>query len=443
MKKGNWKEAQRVINKCLDSYPPDELAWNVKAITERKLGNSASALDILNKQIELDPLNHLARFEKYLNTNADADMEEFAGLIRQELPHETYIEMAIQYYEWNMEEEALLMLDLAPEHPMVGIWQAWLLDRAGYELAADDELAQVAEASPDQVFPFRPSMIELFSWANQIMPSWKWLYYEALICWQHNQLSLAKSLFNSCGMEPDFAPFYLSRAKLFSDEAPVVKESVEEAYYLDPSSWRTGMEMTKLHVREGQADKALQTAKKNYKNHPDNCVVGLQYANIQSMSGQYSETLKTLSSIEMLPAESDKWSGDIDAHSLFRETNIYLAISQMKAGKWKKALAYLKDAETWPENLGWGEPYFPDNRFTRFLSAYCYEKIKDRVQYEQSINYLVTYNNPDGETSPLENKLSHLVKNGNSDFKSITEALINDYGNKREIDILKNFLTIL
>ncbi len=38
MKKKNWAEAGNVIDKCTGGYPPDELAWNVKAITERKLG---------------------------------------------------------------------------------------------------------------------------------------------------------------------------------------------------------------------------------------------------------------------------------------------------------------------------------------------------------------------------------------------------------------------
>ena len=351
--------------------------------------------------------------------------------------------MAVQYYEWNLVDEALILLDMAPEHPMVQVWQAWLLDREGYVTDAKAKLMQAADASPDLVFPFRPEMVELFSWANQVMPSWKWLYYEALICWQHNQLSLAKSLFNSCGTEPDFAPFYLARARLFKDEPAVVQESVERAYLLDPSSWRTGMEMTKLYVKQNQPEKALQTAKNNYKANPEYCMTGLQYANILSLNGKYSETLKTLRQIEMLPAESDKWSGDIDAHSLFRETNIIIAVNLMKSGKWDKALVSLKEAETWPSNLGWGEPYFPDNRLTRFLSAYCFDKLKDKLQYEKSINYLVTYNNPDGETSPLENKLSDMVKNGSRDFKSITETLINGQGKNREIDILKTFLTIL
>jgi tetratricopeptide (TPR) repeat protein len=349
----------------------------------------------------------------------------------------------MQYYEWNMDEEALMILDLAPEHPMVQVWQAWLLDRAGHESEADAKLMLAADASPDLVFPFRPEMVELFSWANQIVPSWKWLYYEGLICWQHNQVSLARSFFNSCGMEPDFAPFFLAKAKLFSDDPAVVKESVEEAYALEPDSWREAMEMVKQHVRDNQPEKALQTAKKNYKLHPDNCMAGLQYANILSLNGKHSETLKVLNQIQMLPAESDKWSGDIDAHSLFRETNIRSALNQMKAGKWKNAIGNLQAAETWPPNLGWGEPYFADNRLTQYLLAYCYEKMGDKVQYNKSISYISTYNNPDGETSPLENKLSMLVKAGGKDFKSVTEALIGEQSNNREIEILKRFHAIL
>ena len=443
MKRKDWKEAESLITKCTDSYPPDENAINVKAVIERKLGNMQEALNILNEQIELDPLNHLARFEKYLITDDDSDGDEFVSLIRQELSHETYIEMAVQYYEWNMEEEALYVLDFAPEHPMVEVWQAWLLDRAGYDLLAEAKLMQAADASPDLVFPFRPAMVEIFSWANQIIPSWKWLYYEALICWQNNQLSLAKSLFNSCGMEPDFAPFYLAKAKLFRDDPVIVKESVEEAWYLEPGSWREGLEMAKLYVREGRKEEALKTVKMNYKNHTDNCMVGLQYANILSLNGKYNETLKTLSRIQMLPAESDKWSGDIDAHSLFRETNIECALNLMKEGKWKKALDYLGAAETWPENLGWGEPYFADNRLTQFMAAYCHEKLKDKIQYEKSFSYLTVYTNPDGETGVLENSLSGLVKEGSRDFKVIIGTLISNPGKSREIEILKKFHTIL
>ena len=86
IKRKDWREAENVIGKCLDTYPPNENAWNVKAMIDRKRGNTASAITILNEQLTLDPLNHFARFEKYLNTRKEADRNEFVSMIRQELP---------------------------------------------------------------------------------------------------------------------------------------------------------------------------------------------------------------------------------------------------------------------------------------------------------------------------------------------------------------------
>jgi tetratricopeptide (TPR) repeat protein len=443
IKRKDWREAENVIGKCLDSYPRNENAWIVKAMIDRKRSNSVSALAIINSELTLDPLNHRARFEKYLNTGMESDRNVFVYMIRQELPHETFIEMAIQYHEWKLDDEALKLLELAPAHPMVQIWQAYLLNEAGEKKKALDKLDLAMAATPELVFPFRPEMTKLFTWANTLKPDWKWRYYEALIYWQYNQTELAKPLFVSCGTEPDFAPFYLAKAKLFKDDPSVVKECVEKAYLLEPLSWREGKEMAKLYIREAEKEKALQIAKKNYLNHPDNCMVGLQYANILSLNGSYAETLKALKNLVMLPAESDKWSGDIDAHSLFRETNIKCALNQIKDGKWNKALLYLKDAESWPENLGWGEPYFPDNRVTQFLTAYCYKKLGDSHKADESFNYIKIYSNPEENVRQPGESLSEIVNNGERDFRSITGKLVSGQSGDEDLDILKEFMTIL
>ena len=63
------------------------------------------------------------------------------------------------------------------------------------------------------------------------------------------------------------------------------------------------MEMVKLNVREKKLGQALQIADKNYKNHPGNCMMGLQYANMLRMNGRYADALNILSHLEMLPAE--------------------------------------------------------------------------------------------------------------------------------------------
>jgi tetratricopeptide (TPR) repeat protein len=438
IKRKDWREAESVIGKCLDSYPPNENAWIVKAMIDRKRGNTTSAITILNEQLTLDPLNHFARFEKYLNTGKEADRNEFVSMIRQELPHETFIEMAIQYYEWNLETEALNILELAPAHPMVQLWQAYILDKRGEKVASEYKLGLALAASPELVFPFRPEMTRLFSWANQQKPGWKWRYYEGLIRWQCNQIELAKSLFNSCGTEPDFVPFYLAKAELFKDNPEIARIALESAYRLDPPFWRTGLKLAQFYVKEKELDKALEVASQNYKSHPGSFIIGLQYAQMLKLNGKYTETLSTLSHLEMLPAE-----GDVNAHSLFRETNILYSLDQMKTGNWTKAVLSLQKAETWPENLFSGEPYLPDNRVTQFLEAYCYEKLKNKSLADKSFSYLKSYKNPDGWTSQSGNRLTKLTLAGERDYKIITDALITESANDRDKDILTEFLTIL
>jgi tetratricopeptide (TPR) repeat protein len=438
MHRKDWKEAEVLISKCLQADPPNEHAWNVKAVICRKQGKTEEALRYLNEQLSFNPLNHLARFEKYLITKLDADRNEFVGLIRQELPHETYIEMAIHYYQWNMTEEALRMLELAPAHPIVRVWQAYLLDKTGRRNAADGMLEQALAASPELVFPFRPEMIEVFIWANQRKPDWKWSYYEALIRWQHNQVELAKSLFNKCGTEPDFIPFYLTKAELFRDEPSIAGLALERAYQLDPLYWRTGLKLAQYYSIENQKDKALFVAEKNNKTHRNNSLVGLQYAHMLRLNGRFSDALGVLNKLNMLPAE-----GDVDAHSLFRESNILSALQLMKKEDWKKAVTYLLKAETWPENLFTGEPYLPDNRTTQFLISYCYEKLKNQSLVNKSFTYIRNYKNPDGWSSSLGNKLTKLIIEGKRDYKTITGLLIEDTVQDRDKDVLKVFFAIL
>jgi hypothetical protein len=213
-------------------------------------------LKYISELLATNPLDHFARFEKYLNTGEKRDKDEFTGLIRQELPHETYIEMAIQYVQWNLAEEALRILELAPEHPMVQVWQAYLLDKKGEKAEAGRKLDKAMAASPELVFPFRPEMTGIFSWADQQKPGWIWKYYEALIRWQCNQPEEAKALFTGCGTEPDFVPFYLAKAELFQDDKRIEEAALNRAYGLDPSNWRTGIRLARFCANNDQKEKA-------------------------------------------------------------------------------------------------------------------------------------------------------------------------------------------
>ena len=64
--------------------------------------------------LEIDPLNHYARFEKYLLDQEGSDLQNFKSLIRNELPYETYLELALEYVNQGLDSEAILVLGTIP-----------------------------------------------------------------------------------------------------------------------------------------------------------------------------------------------------------------------------------------------------------------------------------------------------------------------------------------
>ena len=52
-------------------------------------------------------------------------------------------------------------------------------------------------------------------------------------------------------------------------------------------------------------------------------------------------------------------------------------VQLIKQKKYKEALKYIENSKKWPENLGAGKPYDPDERLQDLLSAYCYKKTGD------------------------------------------------------------------
>ncbi len=434
----NLNRAKSLVDKCIGSNPENEEALILKALIARISGEKEASLICLNDILENNPLCHHARFEKYLNTENITDRNDFVNMIRQEMPHETFIELAINYYDLKLNREALKVLEPAPRNPMVELWQAFLMYSEGQKEDAKRLLISASQASPELVYPFRTGMIPLFSWADSIKPSWKWRYYEALIHWQNFLNDKAGVLFMACGEEPDFVPFYIAKARLFSDDPAVVKASLEKAYDMNPVFWRTGIDLAKFYARSGDPLKALLIAGKNYKAHPESFVIGLQYAQMQTLNKKYAEALSTLKGLEMLPAE-----GDVNAHTLFRQTNILLALDLVKERRWRNALHYLTEAEKWPENLFSGEPYLADNRVTRFITAYCLEKLNRRKEAEAAINYIKDYRNPDGRTYSSGNKLTQILSSGNHEYKNTLKTILENLGSDRDKEVLVMFLELL
>jgi len=327
----------------------------------QKRGDEArAALDAL---LALDPLSPFGRFEKALADGGDAAARAFAAGIRNEMPEQTFLELAALYDGLGRRADAARVLELAPQVAEVLYWRARLADDA--EAAA---LLQKADAaSPALAFPFRPESAEVLKWATSHSSSWRPRYYLALVHWGAGDLDEARRLFDECGDTPDYAPFYAGRALALEDASRERSMAdLERAARLDPGQWRYGRMLAERQLRQGDKTAALETARRYAAQFPANYILGMLHVKGLLANGRYRESADRLARLNVIPYE-----GSIEGRRLYREAHLMLAVEALRKGDRRGALREIDAARLWPENLGAGKPYPEDvdERLEDFLAA--------------------------------------------------------------------------
>jgi tetratricopeptide (TPR) repeat protein len=329
-------------------------AYRLQVFVLRKMGDKEASMQVAEGRLYKDPLDHLLRYEVMASG-------KFVAGISSEWPHETFIELASFYMGVNAWEDALSILSLAPEHPMVGLWKAFLQAKEGRHALALELLKKVTSMSPEQVFPHRHEDMEILRWAVGQTGSWKVKYFLALGLIQMMKEKEALELLESCGDEPVYYPFYLVRAKLNEGEIDLLR-----AVDVAPDVWRTEMQLCKFYVESAQWRKALDVAEKGYALHPDNYYLGLLLARCYMYNEQFEAGIGLMKELQVLPNE-----GASEGRNVWRETNLHAAIAAILERKYAAAIGYVHAARTWPENIGVGRPYDVDERLEDFLEYYC------------------------------------------------------------------------
>src|SRR5262249_6466967 len=238
------------------------------------------------------PLNHFARFEKSLWERTDESRRAFVSMIRDEMPHETFLELAVWYYDAGQLKECEDVLRLAPENPEAAYWLAFL--RGRLKDSNYPAMSQKANSiRPNLVFPFRSETAEVLRWVTEQSEDWRPKYYLALIYWSRDDRKKAWDLLEACGSAPNYDPFYAARSVL-AREVNKIDQSLadlQQAAELDPGQWRYGRFLTDYYA-EGphpQHDKALQVARAYYERFPENYQLGALYAKGLLRNGQYQQ----------------------------------------------------------------------------------------------------------------------------------------------------------
>ncbi len=418
MNKGNYERALSYAEKSLITNQSGSEAIQLKIHCLLKMGRLQGAEEELSKLEQKDPLNHFSRFERYLISPGTETAALVHSSITAEFPQETFLEYALWYYRNGQLSDASKILELGPEdHPVVLIWRAYLDHLKGNEQNASLALTRVVRSSPYLIFPFRAETLQPLTWARSVSDDWKLAYYAGLIYLAAGNKEKGKDLWESCGMRPDFYPFYLSRSKLYDATDQQAVADIGKALEIGKSDWRTGLYVSDSYARRGNWIKSEEIARQFYLRFPQNYILGLHYAGILERNNKYSICLDLLEHINVLPNE-----GATDGKTVWKNANMGRALDLIKDGKYRKALAYVEQARQWPVNLGVGKPYVTDERLEDFTALQCYKKLKD-----------------DKSARTMMNEISNVAKY--QDFSSelnsfLTAWVLKENGKKDEGDSL-------
>ena len=301
------------------------------------------------------------------------------------------------------EEEAIKVLKLAPENPIVDLWLA--------HLKPDEKESYITNAlnqSPEFVFPHRKETAKVLMTLLAENPDWKMHYYLGLILWNNGLINDAKEEFLACGDNPDFAPFYLAKSKLVNSKIEKLN-CLQKALDLSPESWRVALSLANFYISTEQPAEALKLIQPFVKKYPEQSAIGLCYAQSLSAMNNYEDAISFLVKYNVLPFE-----GATVGRDLYHEACVRSAFSALKDGENSKAIKFAKQAKLWPENLGVGRPYDVDERLEDYILTTAYILKGDKENAATFASKVMNYTHPgfQQESSALYLQLVLLNRNG-------------------------------
>ena len=360
---GDLAEARRHAALALDHDQASVPAREVLAIASRLAGDGIGAARVLAELLELDPLNHFFLAERYLaarddryGESADGAAARLTASMRSEYPGQTLLELAVSYANRGLPEDARHLLELADEvggGPVATAWRAFLAGDAGMLSAAVD---------PAFAFPYRPETLPVLRWAAREDPHWGWRYLLGLNLWALDRDAEAADVLAALGDEPDYGPAYAARAHLTEAMGGDGGPDFRRAVAVDSGSRLLHVALVRHLQEAGQWAEALETSGRGRELFPGDFNLDLLHVRALLQAGDHGEAIRILADTHVLPSENAR-----ESHRLYELAHVGAALDELDGGDRAAARGHLERALEWPESLGQGRPFDPDERLVRLL----------------------------------------------------------------------------
>ncbi len=411
LKQKNYKRAKTYANKALDFNTYNINAREVLVLVLAKLQDMESFDKELQVVLEIDPMNHFAKFQ--------ADKNSLKEDIQNEFKAETTLGIALRYKELGFNEDALSALYIGPTSPKNELWKSYLLRNS--EIGQSSSiLNKISIGSVDFVFPYRRETIPVLEWAVNQNTSWKLKYYLAQNYIAVGRKEEGKNILNELGDIPDSDIFYRFRAAMNSKRNfEAIAKDYQKALELNKKDWKVWEENIQFYLKNEKYDLALSLSKKAYRTFKNNYNVGLAHAKSLLNTNQFEKALTVLETIQVLPYEHAS-----ESRSIYERAHLGVALESMKNKKYDKVISILEKSKEWPENIGVGKPYTPDERALDYLLAKAYSNAGNTQKSKELLEAVVAYTMLHSGKNSLNNLYGLLASKNNKELLSLLKSTV-------------------
>lgn len=359
--RGDLEEALDRINRSLIRNWHNHKARQLKASVLRKLGHKEEALKLIEESIAIDRFNMGCRFEHYLLTKDAKILEELKSLMRN-WSH-GYIEYALDFAAAGMYDEAIELMNChlfsnKNVYPIAYYAVGYFYSQKGETDEAIHYYKEAEKADHSYCFPNRLEEILILQDAIKINKErcTKAAYALGNFWYANRQYDNAISCWElSAKLDPAFPTVWRNLSLAYynkQNNKEKALEALEKAYSLDEKDSRILMELDQLYKRIGYpSEKRLVFLEKHLPQVLERDDLLIERITLYNQLGRYQEAKELISQFKFHPWEGGE--GKITGQYVI--CRMELAKKAINEKRFSEALAFLKETDKYPENLGEGK----------------------------------------------------------------------------------------
>lgn len=387
--RGNFEQALEHVQQSLFMNTQNTEALGLQSAILRHLQKNREATAAIEDMLAIDPLNHLAFCEQYLNGQSGKEQQSLGTLLRDE-PN-AYLELATTYLNSGLHNDGLAILTLAAQsqstklrdYPIIHYYLGYFHDLLGKGSAAKAAFAHAQTLPTDYCFPFRMETARVLNAALTHEPNdAKAHYYLGNIYFDHQPEKAMAHWEKAVTLDPKLAVAHRNLGWGYSwakNDIPKAIAAYEQAIEHDSTQARFYYELDLLYDDQNASpEKRLATLTKNHAHVAQREDALSREIAVLVLNGQYDRAIQYLNEYFFHIME-----GSRDFHDIHVDAHLLRGLERLDANRKKEALADFLAADEYPENHQIGrDPDYERNAQIYYYTGLAYEKMRKKPARE-------------------------------------------------------------